>query len=150
MLKYQSSNVESSLSVKTIESENFVDFLSAMMNDENDFRNSRRDLVKSISKDAFLFCFLISASFNSWIFFLCVIIFFWSGAIFLRRRFLSSFVVKQHSCVLMIIWKIFFCFSFSCSQFFTHSRTASRSWCSFWKWNRTYLKSVFIQCFSCC
>ena len=50
----------------------------------------------------------------------------------------------------MTIWRIFFCFFFNCFQFFTHSMTITRFWCSFLKWNRTCSRSIFIQCFSCC
>ena len=148
MLKYQSSNVESSFSIKTVESKNFADLLSAMMNDENDFRSFRRNLVRSASRDAFLSYFLTSAFFNSWIFSSCVITSFWSEAIFSRRRSLSSFAVKQRSYALMTIWKVSFCFSFNYFQFFTHSRATSRSWCNFLKWNKTCPRSVFTQCFN--
>ena len=82
--------------------------------------------------------------------FLHVSSFFYNETIFSRKRFLSPFVVKQRSCVLMIVWKIFFWFFFSCFQPFTHSMTVSRSWCSFLKWNETCSKSVFIQCFNYC
>ena len=44
-----------------IESEIFADLLSVRMNGERNFRNSCQDLIKSISKDVFLSCFLTSA-----------------------------------------------------------------------------------------
>ena len=147
ILKYQFSNVELSFSINMIKLKNFADLLPAMMNDERNSRSSRRDLVKSTSRNTFLSCSLTSASFNSWIFFY-ILSFFWSETILSRRRFLSFFIIKQRSCTLMIIWEIFF--FFNCSQLFTHSMTISRFWFSFSKWNQTCSKSVFIQCFNCC
>ena len=76
MLKYQSFNVKFLFLIKTIESKDFADLLPAMMNDKRNSRNSRRDLVRSVSKNAFLSCSLASVSFNLWISFLYIINFF--------------------------------------------------------------------------
>ena len=46
-------------------SKNFADFLVVVMNDEKNFRNFCRNFVRLILKNAFLFYFFTSVSFNS-------------------------------------------------------------------------------------
>ena len=85
-------------------SRNFADLLFIKINDEKKFRNTRRGPIKSVSKDVFLFFFLTNVFFSSiHEAFLRESSFFLNETIFSRKRSRSFSIIKQRSCVLIMI-----------------------------------------------